>query len=189
MKKLIVIALFLCGSAIGQTIVVSPLPGHCVVGDLFDSYASHPAVCVATDKWVNLSKAIRSWEVDGNGEFAASLSQPWSPDCAYAFKDEQGGWHCPDETASGRVVGCVPCSGRHAKDQDCHEWFNRCQRRVEVMKNNITVDASSLTVAPDQVTDHTTNYHWACPSGFTMDFLGKHHDYDPPVCVKPKEQR
>jgi hypothetical protein len=166
------------------------IPQYCTPGDFSAAYSNGSLQCVAKDVWatstsdcdVEATTDKHGWV--GGGSAANQSTQTWMPDCAWAFQDKKNQWHCPYETATGRVVACAPCEKRHAKDEQCAIWYNRCLKRVAVMKTHKTVEASSISPPKDQETDHSTHYHWACPNGYAMDYLGKHDEWDSPICVK-----
>lgn len=179
MNKASLAILVLAAVACSQTNLISPLPKNCSPGDLIDNYGP-PSRCIATGVW----EAFPTIKEGVSCPMVPVDEAPWTPDCSWAFQDKTGSWHCPYETASGRTIGCVPCSGKRRDDTDCKKWYGRCQRRVALMKSKSTVEASSFTVPKDEETDRTARQHWKCPTGYTMDWLGDHDDWDSPLCVK-----
>jgi len=158
-----------------QISTTSPLPKHCVPGDLFDAYGP-PSKCVALNEW----EEFPTMKTGVSYPMVPVSDLPWHPDCSWAFQDKKHRWHCPYETASGQVVGCASCSGRYAKNLSCIKWLNRCQKRVELMAGHQTVEPSIID--PKETVDHSSAYHWRCPSGFTVEWLGDHNEYDAPIC-------
>ena len=172
---------------VAQTNLKSPLPLSCTPGDYVDAY-SGGSECRAKDKWVTTQgcDSLKAFEQQGGISLSMgdASSLPWRPDCTAAFQDDQKTWHCPWETASGRVVGCIPCDGRHKQSASCHIWYNRCLRLVDAMKKYSTVEASTVDIPQDQQTDRSAKYHWTCPVDYRIDYLGEHNAWDAPLCVK-----
>lgn len=166
--------------SIPLTNLISPLPKACTPGDLFDNYGP-PSACVSPGEWQQFNSS-------GRDDIPLEYNGPnsWRPTCSWAFQDRSKKWHCPYETASGRVVGCNKCSGKWRDEDSCKIWEQRCLRRVEAMKSHTVCEPSSYTPPKDEDTNKAGGpYRWKCPHGFRMDFLGEHeYDYDPPICVR-----
>ena len=186
--KQIVVLLVVVTLACGQASTVSPVPKTCNPGDFIDSYGNG-AACVAKDKWEGVgSNCDTEAMMEKHGgityPMVDSATLPWRPNCAWAFKDKSGIWHCPYETASGRVIACFTCDGHYRKNASCEQWRRRCLQRVEIMAHHSTVEASDLSPAKGQETDRSSRYHWTCPDGYHKDWLGEHNEWDSPLCVK-----
>lgn len=165
-----------------QTNVKSPVPKSCTPGDLFESYSA-PSRCVATNKWEVFQNSLdRDQFPLGEAAEVGYEREEWKPDCGWAFRDVNKNWHCPYETATGRVVGCVPCSGKFAATESCKRWHDRCQRLVEIMKTHQTTE-SSRSDAPNPA-DKTQRFKYVCPDSFRVEWLGPHEEYDVPICMK-----
>jgi hypothetical protein len=174
MNKLIAVLLMCVISSFGQSL--SYIPDHCKTGDVTDSYDGHWMMCTAPDRWKKFSM--------GNGDdiptswWGGRENQPY-PDCRLTFKDDNHNWHCPWESASGRVVACEPC---RKTSKDCSKWFSECESLVEIMKHHITAEPTRIKV--NTPTDHTPDGDLRCPDEFYLHWYTAEHTFHLPICIK-----
>lgn len=172
MKSVTVLILLFASNLFGQ---YKP-PSTCKPGDLIDGYTGS-YLCVAANVWVDSKHA----NFGSQGE--------WVPACQWAFKDKSDTWHCPYETASGMVVGFIPCKDTagvratgsvydHSKAyydnrQDCSKWEQVTQRRIQLMHTGRTVQSEQGD--PKNVQDHTDPKVYTCPDQFELIVLQRYN--------------
>lgn len=188
--KIIAIILLLAPSALGQ---YKP-PATCNPGDLIDGY-SGGYVCAAPNKWV------------GNVDYVYGYKEgEWMPDCQWAYRDDAKKWHCPYETASGMVVGFIPC--KYTKNVEtkgspldhsqpyydgvgeCEAWAKETEERIRLMRTGITVQSTEVKDSESKTLDHANPKLYTCPQGFKL-ITFEHYDNpmfgDENICWKSKD--
>lgn len=172
--RILVIVLLMIGSAAAQAY----LPKSCEVGDVSDSYVGHWQMCATKDKWEPYRMDKTAKAPSGGIYFGT----PYWPDCRLAFKDDDGNWHCPWESASGRVVACEPCHIDSPYPRNCERWYKECLDLVEIMHKHKTAEPTKIEVQRARA-DNTPYGIYECPDGFSLHWYNREKAGHSPICI------
>lgn len=185
MKILISLALLIWISSNFAFAQSSYYPSECKRGDVTDSYDGHWMACTDTNHWVKLPPydVPMSWVCYGNS--GDPCPNPYLPNCRLVFKDVDGNWHCPWETATGRVVACAPCPKDAYNQKSCGVWYKECLDFVQIQKTHFTTEPTELRRDTVRI-DHTPDGIFVCPDEYTLHWYNRDHFGTSPVCMRPK---
>jgi len=174
-------------------------PNTCKVGDAIIGYEGF-AYCRSENKW-DMSESPTQRKPITELKWTTVYGDYTGPTCRFAFLDTNKEWHCPFETASGRIVAVFPCNDKKLYNKisqwnqvpSCHAHYKEYLRLIQVMKTHETVEptAVEVTMRYRYQLDHAriaNQNEYLCPDGFAAEWFTpkESRNHDAPLCVRPK---